>query len=82
MYLTNLCLTIFSYFLLLLFYLQIASPEAAGFVSGQLIDVKFLGKNDKVRLDFLFGRTFKTVKKIIFFSAYWRFLYIITILID
>lgn len=27
---------------------KIASPEAAGFVSGQMIDVKYLGKNDKV----------------------------------
>ena len=67
MYQTNFRLTVFSYFLLLLFYLQIASPEAAGFVSGQLIDVKFLGKNDKVRLGFLIGRTFKKLKKSSFF---------------
>ena len=28
--------------------IQIASPEAAGYVAGQKMDVKYLGKNDKV----------------------------------
>ena len=32
---------------------KIASPEAAGFVSGQMIDVKYLGKNDKVILQLM-----------------------------